>query len=442
MNPMAQSNPEGSTHRLLVLGSMDEFVALVDMARTRGYTTFVADGYADGPAKPHGDQSFDIDVRNVKAVSDLARQLEVDGIVTSFSDVLFENACRAAHKAGVYAYCPLEGMEYLRDKQRMGAMFDDLGIAHPARRVVHRASMLSDASGLKFPCVVKPLDGYGSYGISVVEDLDGLVGAFDRASGVSSAEDAVLMEEYDDGPELNVIGWVANGRAHVVSIADREKCPLVPGGVPDVVRIVYPSRFASEAEGPIRKALQDVADYVGMEDGPLSMQAFWHPSEGTFSVCEVAGRVLGYEHELTEIGAGFSIEDALLDLAYDRDALAQRLDAHRLDNFEGISFVLNFHAAPGRSGRIGDLSRAQELLNRPEALPSSMLHYRVGEPVGHGKGAKPYLARIFCHTQSREEADALTNEFFRAFSVLDQNGEELSCSESLPPSEDHSGGSL
>ena len=54
-------------------------------------------------------------MRDTAAVAALARELKADGIVTSFSDVLFENACKAAHEAGVYAYCPLEGMGFLRD---------------------------------------------------------------------------------------------------------------------------------------------------------------------------------------------------------------------------------------------------------------------------------------------------------------------------------------
>ncbi len=432
MNPLADEATPCSVHRLLVLGSMDEFVELVDRARLRGHVVFVADGYSDGPAKSHADGAYDVDVRNTEAVSALIKELNVDGIVTSFSDVLFESACKAAHAAGLYAYCPLDGMECLRDKRLMGKMFDQLGIAHPRRCVAHRDTVYTDCAGLTFPCVVKPVDGYGSYGISVAQNVEQVAAALDRAGNVSTSPDSALVEEYDDGPELNIIGWVADGTAHVVSIADREKCPLVAGGVPDVVRIVYPSRFAQEAEEPIRKALQGIADYTGIHDGPISMQVFWHPEDGTFSACEAAGRVLGYEHELTQIGAGFSIEDALLDLAYDRASLNDRLNAHSLSNFEGVSFVLNFHAKPGHDGRIGDLSVARALLNRPEALPSSMIHYHEGEPIGHGKGAKPYLARIFCHTATRADADALTAELFETFSVTDEHGAEVCCSERLP----------
>lgn len=435
--PMTHSIPSYEStapHRLLVLGSMDEFVNLVDTGRERGYTVVVADGYADGPAKPHGDASFEVDVRDIDAVAALAREQKVDGIIGSFSDVLFESVCRSAHAAGLYAYCPLEGLPYLRDKRAMGAMFAELGIPTAVKRAVRRSAIEEDCANLRWPCVVKPVNGYGSYGISVVESAAQVAERFDAAANVSNDADTVLVEEYDEAPEINMIGWVAAGRAYAVSLADREKCPIVPGGVPDVVRIVYPSRYAAEAAGPATAILQKVADYVGMEDGPLSMQFFWHPNDGTLSVCEVAGRVLGYEHELTEIGAGFSIEDALLDLVYDRPAMRERVAAHSIANFEGVSFVLNFHAEPEATGAVlADASVAQKLLERPEVLvPPSMLHYRLGETVGHGKGAKPYLARLFCHVDTREEADALTAELFGAFSLRDGEGLELACREWLP----------
>lgn len=419
-------------HRLLVLGSMDEFVGLVEQARARGYETFVADGYPDGPAKPHASASFDVDVRDVGALTELARRLGIDGAVASFSDVLFESLCRLTHEAGLYSYCPLEGMAKLRDKRLMFAMFDELGIPRPQGRPVRRAHVREDCAGLAFPCVMKPVNGYGSYGIYVVASPEEVAAHFDQTAAVGSDADVVLVEEYDESPEINMIAWVAAGRVHAISLADREKCPLVAGGVPDVVRITYPSRFATDAAGPAVEILQRVAEHVGMQDGPLSMQFFWHPQDGSLAVCEVAGRVLGYEHENVEIGSGLSIERLLLDLTYDRPAMRAAVQAHHLEDFSGVSFVVNLHARPGCAGVVDDGSAAEAVLAWPEALPPSMLHYRVGETVGHGKGAKPYVARVFCRTATYEQADELTARIFRAFSVRGERGEELVCRESLP----------
>lgn len=33
----------------------------------------------------------------------------------------------------------------------------------------------------------------------------------------------ILVEEYNDGYEFNMMTWVRNGKVHVISIADREK---------------------------------------------------------------------------------------------------------------------------------------------------------------------------------------------------------------------------
>ena len=40
-------------HRLLILGTLGEFVQLVCKAREKGYYTIVCDGYPDGPAMVH-----------------------------------------------------------------------------------------------------------------------------------------------------------------------------------------------------------------------------------------------------------------------------------------------------------------------------------------------------------------------------------------------------
>ena len=188
------SEPSSEQHRLLVLGSMDEFVGLVDMARSRGYETIVADGYPDGPAKPHADTAYNVDVRDVDALARLARDVRADGAIASFSDVLFESLCRLTHEAGLYSYCPLDGMAKLRDKRLMFAMFDELGIPRPQGRTVHRGSVEVDCSDLRFPCVMKPVNGYGSYGIFVVRSAAEVAAHFDETASVGKDPDSVLVE--------------------------------------------------------------------------------------------------------------------------------------------------------------------------------------------------------------------------------------------------------
>ena len=104
-------------HRLVILGSMDEFVDLVERARARGIYTIVCDGYENGPAKAHADKAYLEDVRHTDAIADICRDERADGIIASFSDLLAECMIDIADAAGLPAYLKPEGERYLREKR-------------------------------------------------------------------------------------------------------------------------------------------------------------------------------------------------------------------------------------------------------------------------------------------------------------------------------------
>ena len=71
-------------HRLVVIGSMQEFVELVSLAKQRGIYTIVCDGYADGPAKKIADKAYTIDVRQVDDIAKMCIEEDADGIIGDF----------------------------------------------------------------------------------------------------------------------------------------------------------------------------------------------------------------------------------------------------------------------------------------------------------------------------------------------------------------------
>ncbi len=413
--------------KLLVLGSMDEFVDLVKRAKERGCEVVVADGYEQGPAREGADASFVVPVTDTETLAGICREQGVDALVTSFSDVLFEEGCRIAHEAGLPAPCSLEKLEYLRNKELMKRMFCDLGISHPRSCVVPADQVEHACASLRFPCVMKPVDGYGSYGVRVVRGAAEACEAAAEVAAESRRAAKVVLEEYDDGHEFNMVTWVVQGRVTVVSIADREKTSRGASELPHVSRIVYPSRFSAEVAGRASDYAQRVASFIGLENGPLCMQFFWSPETGV-NVCEVTGRVFGYEHELLEHACGLSIEDLLLDTALDPDALVARLATHDALSMPRVSCGLYFH---GRDGEIADLSKARAVLRSPLAK-ETLLYYEEGESIRNVRGGKPYAAKVFLAASTRHELDAETAHLFSEFSILGAQGEELAVPNEMP----------
>lgn len=397
---------------------MGEFVELIQQAKARGIYTIVCDGYADGPGKARADKAYHIDVGNTEEIAHMCKVEEVDGIVTSFSDYLFESMVKIAEAAGLPCYFDSEHLPLYRNKKEMKDMLTSQGIHTPAYAYLKKDFSEEEIEGIHFPVVVKPVDKYGSRGVQVLDSLEEIREHFDEICATSQIRE-ILAEEYHDGYEFNMMTWVLNGKVRVISIADREKSPVGAHEIPISTRNVYPSRLMDAVYEEAREILQKVADYTGQKEGPLSMQFFWKEGEPV-QVCEVAGRFFGYEHELVEYAGGLNIEKLLLDYVYDKDAVRETF-ADYSPWFSGHSAVLYFHGRPGMT--IAHQQKAESLGKYP-GTRESWLFYEDGERVV-SHGPNPYVARYYITGDTREEIDKITDHYFREITITDEQGQEV-----------------
>ena len=405
-------------HRLVILGSMDEFVDLVECAKKRGIYTIVCDGYEDGPAKAHADKAYLEDVRHTDAIAEICRKEQADGIIASFSDLLAECMIDIADAAGLPSYLKPKGEKFLREKPLMKQMFQELGIASPRYKKIRLDTLEEDFADMAFPCVIKPVNGYGSHGVFVANAIEDVRERF-QSTAAQSTFDYLIAEEYNDGREFNIMTWIVDGQAHIISIADREKIAFEDGEIPQVVRCTYPSPLTAELQDEAASIATKIAGYVGLENGPLCVQAFYREGEG-LAVCEAAGRIFGYEHELVTLGSGLSVEELLIDCVYDQPAAKERVLAHS-PLFANHAAGLYFH---GHDGEVADTSSIDEL----GALPGVVEYrpyYRTGDTISHERGAKPYVVRYYVAGPSRESVDSLSRTIMGRASVLDPDGNEL-----------------
>ena len=418
-------------HRLLILGTMGEFVQLVQKSKARGIYTIVCDGYPDGPARAYADESYVIPVTNIDGIAALCKEKQVDGIITSFSDLLLECMVKIADKAHLPCYLKPEQLPWYRDKSAAKQLLTDLGLPTPGFSRIPIAAFQNPqqlqerTKYLNFPLVTKPLDKYGSRGIYVVSDLEDLIRCSSKTAAFTDL-DEILVEEYNDGYEFNMMTWVQDGNVHVISIADREKTPIAKGEIPISTRNVYPSRLYYHVEKPAKELLEGFISRTGQKQGALSMQFFWKPGKG-IQVCEIAARFFGYEHELTDMVFDFNMEDLLLNYLYDEKALYQQLNSHHPDQPNQHGAVLYFQ---GRLLPIADLSIPYQFAKHP-AVKNPWIFYQEGESV-IAHGPNPYVALYYIAEKSREKLDASTVEFFQKVSIPSVDGTEVLYENKIP----------
>ena len=411
--------------RLLILGSLREFVQLIETAKARGYFTIVVDGYKDSEGKKHADKSYDIPPGNTEEIAALCRSEQVDGIITSFSDYLFECMVKIAAKAGLKCYFSPEKLELYRNKYKMKNMLNTLGIATPRFTVLSPDFSDRELEDFSFPVVAKPLDMYGSRGVLVLDSPEQIREQFACVCETSNIK-KLLVEEYHNGFEFNMMTWVIDGQVQTISLADREKTASGTHEIPVSTRNVYPSRLFDSVADEARQVLQKVADHTGQKSGPLSMQFFWKPGTPV-SVCEIAGRFFGYEHELVEYCSGLAVEDLLLDYVYDEANIPKRFSGYS-PRFSNCCAVLYFH---GKNGCIVEDQTAADHLSVLPGVSEYWPFYHKGEEiVPHGKN--PYVVRYYLTCRNRAEADQLTREIFDHIQILSPSGENILYENRIP----------
>ena len=418
-------------HRLLILGTLGEFVQLVQKAKQRGYYTIVCDGYPDGEARAYADASYVLPVTDTDAIAELCKKERVDGIITSFSDLLLECMVKIADRAGIPCYLKPEQLPWYRDKSVCRQTLSKLGLPTPGYvKIPVSLSCEPDkikqlVHSLSYPLISKPMDKYGSRGIYIIHDESELAEQVIRTAEFTDLEE-VLVEEYNDGFEFNMMTWVNDGKVNVISIADREKTQPEADMLPISTRNAYPSRLFSYVYEPARDVLQSYIAHTGQMDGPLSMQFFWKPGKG-IQVCEIAARFFGYEHELTDMVYGFNMEELLLASLYDPDKLEKMLAEHDVHKPQCCGAVIYFQ---GRLLTIGDQSAAVRL-GEKEQVEKPWIFYQEGEKVIE-HGPNPYLALYYVKTENRKEMDLLTEEFYEEMHILDPSGKEVAYQNQIP----------
>ncbi len=401
-------------HRLVIIGSLYENVALVKEAKKRGIYTIVCDGYKNGHSKDLADKFYDIDIRDTDQVAEMCAAEKADGIIGSFSDLVFEKVTEIADKAGLKWYVPADKLRYYRDKKAAKDLLRSIGANVPENRLIKADFSDEDVSDMEFPLVLKPVSGWGSKGIVVVRDIAEMHELI-SATGCET----VLAEEYNKGGEYNITAFLTDGTVNVISCGDREKTVSDEHSVPRLSRIFYQKERHYDIIEAARDTLQRFADATGQQYGVLSMQCFYY--NGKLTVCEIAGRILAYENDIIGFHSGLNIPELLLDCVYDMEHLKEKLAESRNYVPPEIYARLYFFAKDKKN--IANMDNVFELC-RFEKLTDDVIFYNEGETVNNS-GNKSYFSTFSFTADDKEELDATTRYFYDKMKVYSEDGENI-----------------
>lgn len=148
--------------------------------------------------------------------------------VGTFGERDQERAAAVANVLGLKCHTP-QTIAYVHDKHAMRRRLAEAGIDDtPAARVADAAELCSFLAEHGVHCVVKPVQGAGSFGVSVVRNVEEADAAFARASrDFEVIPDAgVLVEHFHEGPQFSVEAFSEDGEHEILAITRKFSDPI------------------------------------------------------------------------------------------------------------------------------------------------------------------------------------------------------------------------
>lgn len=163
--------------KLMLLGGIRYLLPAIEAAHKHNVHVITVDYLPGNIAHEYSDEYHNVSILDKDAVLQLARELEIDDILSYAVDPGVVSAAYVAEQLNLPFTCTYEAACILQDKSKFRQFLTDNGFNVPHAKGYSRANAkdaLLDKDFFTWPVIVKPVDSAGSKGVSRVDDPEKL----------------------------------------------------------------------------------------------------------------------------------------------------------------------------------------------------------------------------------------------------------------------------
>lgn len=301
---------------LLFIGAGPEMVPGIQWARELGVSVIATDMNPNAIGFKCADYSEVVSTRDVDGTIKVAqrydKEIGIDGVMTLASDVPLTVAS-VAEDLGLPGLS-VEVARILQDKLLMKQRMAQKGIPIPKFQSARSYEEAKEAcQNIGYPVVVKPIDNSGARGVSIIENEEMLLQAFEWAMKYRFSKEDLLIEEYLIGPQVSTESLVYDGKIYTTGFADRNY-ELNPKFRPHFVEDGHtiPSILPAPDQESMLRLINNTLPALGIDFGVGKGDLVLTP-DGP-KVIEFAGRLSGgrFSTDTVPLATGVNIVKAMI----------------------------------------------------------------------------------------------------------------------------------
>ncbi|MBO7050600.1 MAG: hypothetical protein J6W42_08310 [Bacteroidaceae bacterium] len=406
--------------KLLILGGNPETIPLVEIAKGMGIKTIVTSSVPQDPAKKVAWKSFDVNGMDVPAVVSLARQEQVDGVLVGVADILVPAYCKVCDALGVPSYATQQIVDIFSYKDVFKATCERFGVHGVPEYYLDENLNPSDISRMKFPVMVKPVDGRSGMGMTVCYKAEELKEAVAKALEVSHCKRFIVERYMGECEDCFVYYTFKDGYCSLSGIADRYTTDEQPGLSRVCLGATYPSKYIKNYFSRMHDNAVRMFKNIGIKNGVLLMQAFYE--DGDFYVYDPGFRLQGEAPHLhMKAVNGFDQREMLIRFALtgsegDVD-LTRQDDPYFRGKYAATLWTLL------KQGKVAKIQGLEEADKDPR-VHTNIQRIHEGDTVQESwiGTEKQVLNRLYIVCDTKQQLVETVKEYQDKIKVFDENG--------------------
>jgi len=344
--------------KVIILGANNGQIPFMNICKKKGAEVIVISIKGDYPGFKLADKCYYYDIRDKKAVLEIAKREHVDAVLTDQTDVSVPTAAYVSEQLGLKGIGYHTAMKF-SDKYLMRKEAQKIGIAVPKfGQVQNYKEAVQMVSNMKYPIMVKPTDSSGSRGVHKVNSEKELKTALNEAISCSGTGKAII-EEFIHGKEYIVDGLAIDYEYLNTDLGIKEYFDKPNVYISKMCMFSSPELIVDKKEQKVLVANKKLVEGLRLKFGITHGEYIYCEEDGKVYLVEIAARGGGVylSSDLTPLASGINVNEILID--YVLNGTQYNLNALKLKR--GVSAWRCFELIPGVITEISGVEEAKRV---------------------------------------------------------------------------------
>ena len=265
--------------RIMLLGGIRYLLPVIKAAHEQGYYVITADYLPNNIAHKYSDEYVNVSIIDKEAVLKVAREKQIDGIMSFGVDPGVVSASYVQNKMRLPSFGPFESVEILQNKDKFRTFLKENGFNVPwAFGFANKEEAWESRSKFTYPLIVKPTDSAGSKGCTRVDSEDELMSAITYAFKFTISGHIIIEEFLEKkGCSSDTDSYAQDGKLRFVSFCAQRFDPNATNPYTPAA-YSWPSTFTKEEEEYLTSEIQRLITLLGLKTSVFNIETRVSPN--------------------------------------------------------------------------------------------------------------------------------------------------------------------